>query len=103
MQFGWDDPNIWKIRRDALFSILISNPKAKFVTRVVQFGSEPLYDDAIAATELTNQIKEAKTKLESLHIAVTVSEMAYGYQVVGELFRTLSLTALTQDFVPERG
>jgi hypothetical protein len=102
IQFGWDDPNIWKTRRDALFSILISNPKAKFVTRVVQFGSEPLYDNAIEATELTKQINEAKTKLESLHIPVTISEMAYGYQVVGELFQTLSLMVLIQVFVPER-
>ncbi|KIM39249.1 glycoside hydrolase family 17 protein [Hebeloma cylindrosporum] len=78
--FGWDDPNIWKTRRDALFSILLSNAKAKYVTRVVQFGSEPLYDNAIAVAELTAQIKEAKAKLASLHIPVTISEMAYGYQ-----------------------
>jgi hypothetical protein len=52
---------------------------------------------------LTNQIKEAKTKLESLHIAVTVSEMAYGYQVVGELFRTLSLMVLTKTSFQREG
>ena len=102
VQFGYDGDDIWKTRRDALFSILISNPKAKFVTRVVQFGSEPLYDYAIAAAELTKQINDAKTKLKSLRIAVTISEMAYGYQVVGELFQKVPLTVLTQVFVPEK-
>jgi len=48
------------------------------------------------------QIKDAKTKLESLRIAVTISEMAYGYQVVGELFQKVSLTVLTQAFIPEK-
>ncbi|KAF8151023.1 glycoside hydrolase superfamily [Crassisporium funariophilum] len=78
--FGWDDPNIWKTRRDALFSTLHSNPKAKFVTRVVQFGSEPLFDWALDAPDLATQIKSAKSSLASLGIPVTISEMAYGYQ-----------------------
>jgi len=84
-QFGWDPdaPDIWIPRRDALFSILQSNPKAKFVTRTVQFGSEPLYDWAIDPPDLAAQVKAAKTKLAPLGIPITVSEMAWGYQVVG--------------------
>ncbi|KAJ2918500.1 hypothetical protein MD484_g1937, partial [Candolleomyces efflorescens] len=49
---------IYKSRRDALFNILKSNSKAKFVTRVVQFGSEPLYDWAIYAADLANERKD---------------------------------------------
>ncbi|KAJ6577558.1 glycoside hydrolase superfamily [Mycena capillaripes] len=69
--FGFDGTNEWIGRRDSLFGILHSNPKAKFVTRVLQFGSEPLYDWVLTA---------AKANLSSLHIPVTISEMAYGYQ-----------------------
>lgn len=83
MQFGWDDPNIWKTRRDALLGILHSNPKAKFVVRALQFGSEPLYDYALDAGTLAAQVTAAKTNLSSLYIPVTISEMAYGYQEVG--------------------
>ena len=79
--FGWDDPNIWKTRRDSLFKSLQSNPKAKFVTRVLQFGSEPLYDWALDPAELAEQVTAAKAKLASLKIPVTISEMAYGYQI----------------------
>ena len=79
--FGWDDPNIWKTRRDNLFKSLQSNPKAKFVTRVLQFGSEPLYDWALDPAELAEQVKAAKAKLASLKIPVTISEMAYGFQI----------------------
>jgi exo-beta-1,3-glucanase (GH17 family) len=78
--FGWDDPNIWKTRRDNLFESLLSNPKAKFVTRVLQFGSEPLYDWALDPAQLTEQVKAAKVTLASLQVPVTISEMAYGYQ-----------------------
>jgi len=78
--FGWDDPNIWKTRRDNLFKSLLSNPKAKFVTRVLQFGSEPLFDWALDPALLAEQVKAAKTKLAGLRIPVTISEMAYGFQ-----------------------
>ncbi|KAF9475442.1 hypothetical protein BDN70DRAFT_883703 [Pholiota conissans] len=78
--FGWEDPNIWKTRRDTLLASLHSNPKAKFVTRALQFGSEPLYDYALSASDLTKQINKAKANLSSLQIPVTVSEMPYGYQ-----------------------
>ena len=81
--FGWDDPNIWKTRRDALFASLFSNPKAKYVTRVLQFGSEPLFDDALSPADLAEQVKLAKEKLKPLGIPVTVSEMAWGYQSHG--------------------
>ncbi|TEB27089.1 B-(1-6) glucan synthase [Coprinellus micaceus] len=79
--FGFDGSDIYKSRRDALFSVLKSNAKAKFVTRAVQFGSEPLYDWAIYAGDLATEVKNAKSSLSSLGIPVTVSEMAYGYQV----------------------
>jgi len=82
IQFGWDDPNIWKTRRDTLLGTLHANPKAKYVTRVVQFGSEPLFDSALDPGELASQVRQAKANLSSLEIPVTISEMAYGYQVV---------------------
>jgi len=84
LQFGWDDPEIWKTRRDTLLGTLHSNPKAKYVTRVVQFGSEPLYDNVLDPTELASQIQLAKANLSSLGIPVTISEMSYGFQAVTE-------------------
>lgn len=81
--FGFDGGNIWQTRRDALFATLQSNPKAKFVTRVVQFGSEPLYDNVLSPEDLTVQIVAAKATLSNLGIPVTISELAYGYQVRG--------------------
>ncbi|KAF9007459.1 glycoside hydrolase superfamily [Cyathus striatus] len=80
--FGFNGGNIWKTRRDVLFGVLHSNPRAKFVVRAVQFGSEPLFDWALGALELATQVKSAKASLSSLQIPVTVSEMAYGYQAV---------------------
>ena len=74
---------MWKARRDSLFATLHKNPKAKFVTRAVQFGSEPLFDHVLPAGELASQVKSAKQNLASLGIFVTVSEMAYGYQSSG--------------------
>jgi exo-beta-1,3-glucanase (GH17 family) len=70
-------------RRDSLFSTLHSNPKAKFVTRVVQFGSEPLFDGVLSPKALVAQVLSAKNNLSSLGIPVTVSELAYGYQENG--------------------
>ena len=81
-QFGWDGDDKWKRRRDELFGLLHSNPKAKFVTRVVQFGSEPLYDNVLDPKDLAAQVRAAKITLTSLHIPVTISEMAYGWQEV---------------------
>ncbi|KAH9176449.1 glycoside hydrolase superfamily [Lactarius sanguifluus] len=81
--FGFDGTNEWKRRRDTLFGALHSNPKAKFVTRVVQFGSEPLFDSVLSPDDLTEQVLAAKRSLSSLGIPVTVSELAYGYQKSG--------------------
>ncbi|KAI0320895.1 glycoside hydrolase superfamily [Amylostereum chailletii] len=81
--FGFDGDDLWKGRRDALFNTLHSNPKAPFVTRGVQFGSEPLFDDVLSPNDLTAQVKAAKSNLASLKIPVTVSELAYGYQERG--------------------
>ena len=53
------------------------------MTRVVQFGSEPLFDDVLPHAQLAQQVTLAKQNLSSLHIPVTVSELAYGYQERG--------------------
>lgn len=81
-QFGFDGDNLWEGRRDALFQSLRSNPLAKFVTRAVQFGSEPLFDNVLSVVGLAEQITAAKGTLSSLKIPVTISELAYGYQEV---------------------
>ncbi|EDR04017.1 uncharacterized protein LACBIDRAFT_320159 [Laccaria bicolor S238N-H82] len=81
--FGFDGDNLWQGRRDALFQSLSSNAKAKFVTRAVQFGSEPLFDKVLPEDTLAQQIKAAKQTLSSLRIPVTISELAYGYQEQG--------------------
>ncbi|KAH6909232.1 B-(1-6) glucan synthase [Coprinopsis sp. MPI-PUGE-AT-0042] len=78
--FGFDGSTIYKTRREALFSILQSNPKAKYVVRVVQYGSEPLFDWAIGPYDLAGDVWESKQRLANLQIPVTVSEMAWGYQ-----------------------
>ncbi|KAJ6553572.1 glycoside hydrolase superfamily [Mycena vulgaris] len=78
--FGFDGTDEWKGRRDKLLGILHSNPKAKYVTRVLQFGSEPLFDGVLDPPVLAAQVTAAKANLSSLHIPVTISEMAYGYQ-----------------------
>lgn len=64
-QFGFDGDNLWQGRRDALFQSLSSNAKAKFVTRAVQFGSEPLFDKVLPEDTLAQQIKAAKQTLSS--------------------------------------
>ena len=81
--FGFNGDDVWIGRRDALFASLHSNPKAKFVTRVVQFGSEPLFDNVLPHDQLAEQVILAKQNLSSLNIPVTVSELAYGYQERG--------------------
>ena len=82
LQFGFDGDDKWKGRRDTLLGALHSNPKAKFVTRVLQFGSEPLFDGVLSPPLLKAQILAAKANLSSLQIPVTVSDMAYSYQKV---------------------
>ncbi|KAF4598503.1 hypothetical protein EYR38_006907 [Pleurotus pulmonarius] len=81
--FGFDGDDLWIGRRDTLLAALHSNPKAKFVTRVLQFGSEPLFDNVLPHAELANQVRLAKANLSSLQIPVTVSELAFGYQERG--------------------
>lgn len=46
------------------------------MTRVVQFGSEPLYDWAIDVNQLASELWSLKGTLSSLGIPVTISEMA---------------------------
>lgn len=81
--FGFSGNNQWKTRRDTLFSTLHSNPKAKFVTRVVQFGSEPLFDQVLSPAQLTAQVIAAKQALSDIGIPVTVSDLAYSYRLNG--------------------
>ncbi|EIM90298.1 uncharacterized protein STEHIDRAFT_129136 [Stereum hirsutum FP-91666 SS1] len=81
--FGFDGTDEWIGRRDTLFKTLHTNPKAKYVTRVLQFGSEPLYDNVLSPNDLTTQVLAAKANLSGLRIPVTVSELAYGYQERG--------------------
>ncbi|KAF9012436.1 glycoside hydrolase family 17 protein [Cyathus striatus] len=81
--FGFNGDDLWIGRRDTLLAALHRNPRAKFVTRVLQFGSEPLFDNVLPPEELTEQVKAAKANLSSLNIPVTVSELAYGYQERG--------------------
>lgn len=82
-RFGFDGTDEWIGRRDTLFKTLHTNPKAKYVTRVLQFGSEPLYDNVLSPDDLTTQVLAAKANLSGLRIPVTVSELAYGYQERG--------------------
>lgn len=82
-RFGFDGSDIWETRRDTLLAALHANPKAKYITRVLQFGSEPLYDNVLSPEDLTTQVIAAKANLSDLNIPVTVSELAYGYQERG--------------------
>ena len=70
-------------RRDSLFRTLQNTPKAKFVTRAVQFGSEPLFDGVLSPDELASNVIKAKEDLASLGILLTVSDMAFGYKSNG--------------------
>lgn len=63
-----------------MFNTLQTNPKAPFVTRVVQFGSEPLFDNVLPTADLASEVSKAKKTLAPLGIPVTVSELAFGYQ-----------------------
>lgn len=83
LQFGFDGGNEWKSRRDSLINTLTTNPKAKFVTRGLQFGSEPLFDNVLPHWKLAAQVNSAKRRLAGVQIPVTVSELAYGYQERG--------------------
>jgi len=81
--FGFDGGDEWITRRDSLFKTLHSNPKAKFVTRVVQFGSEPLFDGVLSPDALAGQVWYARDQLKGLGIQVTVSDLAWSYQENG--------------------
>jgi exo-beta-1,3-glucanase (GH17 family) len=82
-QFGFTGGDQWETRRDSLITSLTTNSKAKFVTRGVQFGSEPLYDNVLTHSELASQVTALKSNLTGVQIPVTVSELAYGYQERG--------------------
>lgn len=82
MQFDYDGSNKWRGRRDKLLGTLHSNPKAKFITRALQFGSEPLFSQVITPSDLIEQINAAKANLSSLHIPVTATDFAYSFRDV---------------------
>ena len=66
--------NKWQGRRDKLLGTLHTNPKAKFVTRALQFGSGALTVSHFATPDLlADQINAAKKNLTSLGIPVTIS------------------------------
>jgi hypothetical protein len=44
-------------------------------------GTEPLFDDVITPQALTTAVINAKKNLSDIGVQVTVSELAYGYQV----------------------
>lgn len=81
--FGFDGGNQWQTRRDSLFNSIKTNPKAPYVTRAIQFGSEPLFDSVLSPSALAAQVTSAKKTLAAFNIPVTVSDMAYGYQSHG--------------------
>ncbi|TFK98213.1 glycoside hydrolase superfamily [Pterulicium gracile] len=81
--FGFDNTPEWKDRRATLFNTLHTHPKARFVTRALQFGSEPLYDWVLTPDELAAEVVKARKNLTSIGIPVTISEMAWGYQLHG--------------------
>ena len=66
-----------------LLDTLHSNPRAKFVTRLVQFGSEPLFDSVLPPSVLSAQVAAAMKNLSCLQIQVDISELAYGWKKVG--------------------
>jgi hypothetical protein len=77
-QFGFNGDDSYKGRRDELFRSLNSNPLAPFVTRGVQFGSEPLFDDVLPIETMISEVNAAKQQLKPLGIPITVSELAFG-------------------------
>ena len=79
-QCGFQNCNLLQSRFNAISSSLHNNPKGKFVTRLVQMGTEPLFDDVITPQALTTQVLNAKQNLSDIGVLVTVSELAYGYQ-----------------------
>ncbi|KAF7979783.1 hypothetical protein HWV62_40820 [Athelia sp. TMB] len=92
--FGFDGGSLWEDQRDTLFTSISTNPKSKFVTRVVQFGSEPLFDSVLPAKTLASQVTAYKKKLEPYQINVTVSELVYGFEETSASGRTAVLEAM---------
>ncbi|KDN51369.1 glycoside hydrolase family 17 protein [Tilletiaria anomala UBC 951] len=80
--FGFNGDSSYIGRRDQLLQTLTTNPKAPFVVRLVQFGSEPLFDYVLPVNELMSEVVRAQQILGGPNIAidVTISELAYGYQ-----------------------
>ncbi|KAK4046943.1 hypothetical protein OIV83_005734 [Microbotryomycetes sp. JL201] len=94
--FGWDDPNAWKWRRDALINTIKTNPKAAWVIRNVAVGSEPLFDWALSPWDLSQAVYNVRSQLAEFSIPVTVSEMPYGYQIhnnAPEVFKAIDFVS----------
>lgn len=77
-----------------MISTLWTNPKAKFITRVVQFGSEPLFDGVLSVSKLADEILAAKKNLTELRVPVTISDMVAGFKQNGDapaVFKAIDL------------
>jgi len=75
--FGFDGSSKWKDRLNGVLDTVDSNPRAKYVIRTITLGSEALFDHAISAGELVNQLGNIRDRVKSKGIKVSTSEMAY--------------------------
>ena len=73
------------------------------MVRVLQFGSEPLFDGVLGVDELAYQVREARARLSSLHILVTVSDLAYSYQKVSDAKEVTPLVSILVFFFQNGG
>lgn len=88
--FGYDGGNAWRGSKDALIRTMATNPRAKFVLRSVDLGSEPLFDGVMPATGLAHEMKAMKAALQP-HSAsggykgmqVALSDLAWSFQSNG--------------------
>jgi exo-beta-1,3-glucanase (GH17 family) len=78
-------------RRDALVQVISSNPKAKFVTRLVQFGSEPLFDHVLSPSQLAQQVTSLNSQLKPYGIPVTISDLRVGWSRADALIKEVPL------------
>lgn len=85
LQFGFDNTPEWKDRRATLFNTLHTHPKARFVTRALQFGSEPLYDWVLTPDELAAEVVKARKNLTSIGIPVSSSSHYFLLGILGRL------------------
>lgn len=78
--FGFDGDDKWKTRRDDLVRIIKTNPRAPYVIRGIQFGSEPLFDQVLPPRTLAKEVRALQKSVHPFGINVTVSDLVYGFQ-----------------------